>query len=136
MFCFQEVFLLVLFFLSMSIPALLKASLTVNESSASSSLRPTSIANEACKIHFAAYVSTRTDLRPAVRVENTMADAVANPGKSGYPFDYQLLGCYYTANPNPPTSGSVDDQHFFLDQRGYLLFSEGAPDRTTDTPVE
>ena len=119
----------------MAIPALLKARLAANESSAISSLRSILIANEAYEIRFASYASTLTNLRTAELLEETVAEAAANPGKSGYLFDYQLTGSFYSINANPLNPGSSGNRHFVLDQTGVIRYREGSPASSADTPV-
>jgi type IV pilus assembly protein PilA len=75
----------------------------------------------------------------ACLIDNTLATAIAAPGKSGYKFAYVSPGPAgagtYTINANPVTPGSTGVRGFFTDQTLVLRANNPAPATVASTPL-
>ncbi len=130
---------IILIIAAIAIPNLLRSKMAANESSAVGSMRTINTAEVSYVTAYpnqgfsadlkslgGAAPCTVASTGAACLIDDTLATAIAAPGKSGYLFLYvagAAPATTYVMNGNPVTPGSTGQRGFFTDQTGVIRYA-------------
>ena len=140
---------IILIIAAIAIPNLLRSRMAANEASAVGSLRTINTAEVTYKttyqsvgfgslaqLSYGGAACTTATSSAACLIDDTLANATAAPGKSGYTFTLANGTDTYTVNADPVKMDSSGTRGFFTDETGVIRYAAGAVASNTSTPLQ